>query len=107
MRALARRRAEKRHKKTIEKILIGQYANDRGIDLAGPPDVPAVKRPNLSGGSHDTDWPCPYCRHVNSIKRRSCAKCGKTPANGRRTRAAQRELEAEHRTREILKKHGL
>jgi hypothetical protein len=43
MRPLAQRGAEIRRKKRFEKILIGQYANDHGIDLAArPPDVAAV-----------------------------------------------------------------
>lgn len=65
-------------------------------------------RPNYSGGSHDMDWRCPACRHFNNIQRRACAKCKEPgPMNGRITRAALRELEAEHRTRAILDKHGL
>jgi hypothetical protein len=88
--------------------LLGPYASTRGIELdtEAPPAEP-VERPNRSGGSHDTDWRCPYCRHCNSIKRRSCAKCGKTPANGRLTRAALREREVQHRFQAMLKKHGL
>jgi hypothetical protein len=67
----------------------------------------AMRPVDRRGGSHDTDWRCPYCRHANSIKQRSCAKCFKSPANGRMTRAARRERAAEHRTQAILRKHGL
>jgi len=69
--------------------LLGQYASARGIELGtAVPQIAPVERPNRSGGSHDTDWRCPYCRRINCIKRRSCAKCGCAPANGRLTRAA-------------------
>jgi hypothetical protein len=90
--------------------LLGQYASARGIELdATAPPAEPVKRPNRSGGSHDTDWRCPYCRRFNSFKRRSCAnaKCGKSPPNGRLTRAALREREAWHKNEAMLKKHGL
>jgi hypothetical protein len=113
MRALARlgglKSAETRRLKRVERI-VTQYARDRGIDL-GPALVSTepVKRPNRSGGSHDTDWRCPRrdCRHFNSIKRRLCAKCGGTPANGRWTRARLRERAAEHRVAGILRKHDI
>jgi hypothetical protein len=113
MRTLARRGAEKsvetRRKKKALKILIADYATQHGIKLdPASLDVRPAKRPNRSGGSHDTDWRCPCCRHFNSIKRRACAKCHSLgPANGRLTRAALRELAAEHRTAAILAKHGL
>ena len=70
--------------------------------------VPAelLDRPSHAGGSHDHDWQCPYCRHANSIKRRACAKCARTPANGRMTKVARRARAAEHRTMAILRKHG-
>jgi hypothetical protein len=90
--------------------LLGLSAPAREIKLdATVPHVEPVERPNRSGGSHDTDWRCPYCRRFNSIKRRSCAnaKCGRTPANGRLTRARLREQEAWHRNQAMLKKHGL
>ena len=99
---------EARRKKRAAKGLIGQYADERGIDLdPALLDVRSVKRPNLSGGSHDTDWRCPFCRHYNSIKRRSCAKCFLTPANGRWTRARLRERAAERRTQSMLRRRGL
>ena len=81
----------------------------RAAEIAGIPLVPAelLTRPNLSGGSHDNDWPCPYCRHVNSIKRLSCAECHRSPANGRMTKAALRKREKEHRTWAYLVKFGL
>lgn len=111
MRALARlgglKSAETRRLKRAMKIL-APYARERGIDLdAVLAGAEPVMRPNLSGGSHDTDWRCPYCRRFNSTKRRSCAKCGRTPANGRWTRAALRARAAEHRTQAILMNHGL
>ena len=39
--------------------------------LLGIPAVPAemLDRPSLSGGSHENDWPCPYCAHVNGGRR--------------------------------------
>jgi hypothetical protein len=77
--------------------------------LLGIPPVPAemLDRPSFSGGSHQNDWPCPYCAHVNGGRRQACAKCGKTPANGRMTRADRRERAAEHRIAAILRKYGL
>jgi hypothetical protein len=89
-------RAESRQKNQVAKLL-------------AIPSVPAelLTRPNLSGGSHNNDWPCPYCSHVNSIKRQACARCGKTPANGRLTRAALREKAAEHATAGTLAKYGI
>jgi hypothetical protein len=82
---------------------------NKAAKILGLPPVPAelLTRPNRSGGSHDNDWRCPYCRHVNSIKRQSCAECAKKPANGRMTKAARRAREKEHRTRAYLAKFGL
>jgi hypothetical protein len=83
---------------------------DRVAKLLGIPPVPAelLKRPNLSGGSHDNDWRCPSCHHFNSEKRRACAKCNNVaPANGRITRRALRAREKEHRTQGYLRKVGL
>jgi hypothetical protein len=96
MRELALASAAARHKK-------------RAAEIAGILPVPAelLSRPNLSGGSPDNDWPCPYCRRVNSIQRRSCGECRKSPANGRMTMAARRKREKEYRTRAILAKFGL
>jgi ribosomal protein L37AE/L43A len=100
MRKIARlgglKSGETRHRKKVAKLL-------------GIPPVPAelVKREKRSGGSHHNDWPCPYCGHVNSMKRQACAECGKTPANGRMTKAARLARAAEHRTQAILRKHGL
>jgi len=108
MRALAQlsvlKRAEVQRKKKAAAIL-RDHATTKKIEL--PPDPEPYKRPNLSGGSHDNDWPCPYCRRVNSIKRRSCAECGKTPANGRITKAARLAREKEHRTQGYLSKLGI
>jgi hypothetical protein len=114
MRELGRRGAEKsvktRQERKAMKIL-AQYASAHGFDLpAAPVCAKPAKRPNLSGGSHDTDWRCAKknCRHFNSTKRRLCAKCqSPAPANGRLKRARLRELRAEHRTQAILAKHGL
>ena len=78
--------------------------------MLGMPEIPSelAKRPNRSGGSHDGDWRCAKCRGFNSIKSRSCSKCGSlAPANGRITRRALRERAEEHRTAAILRKHGL
>jgi hypothetical protein len=82
---------------------------DQVAEIAEIPPVPAelLTRPNLSGGSHDNDWRCPYCRNINSIKRHACAECGKTPANGRMTKSDRRVLEKEHRTQAYLGKFGL
>jgi hypothetical protein len=112
MRALARRGGEKsgeaRRLKKAAKILAGEYATKHGIDLdPAVLDARPVNAPNRSGGGHDSDWRCPHCRHFNTIKRRMCAKCGHTPANGRLTRAVWRERAAEHRTAAILARHGL
>jgi len=112
MRARARRgglkSGEARRKKKVVTALIAQYARETDTDLdPASLDVRPVKRPNLSGGSHDTDWRCPFCRHYNSTKRRSCAKCFRTPANGRWTRARLRERAAERRTQAILGELGL
>ena len=86
----ARRSAETRQRKSVEDILVGQYEKEQGIDLeSGLLGVPAARLQNRSGGSHDTDWRCPY------------------PENGRLTRAALRTRAAEHRTEAILKKYGL
>lgn len=69
--------------------------------------VADLNRPNHSGGSRDTDWRCPYCRRFNSIKKRLCAGCFRSPRNGRLTRGALRERAQEHRLQAILRKHGL
>jgi len=112
MRALAQRGGQKngetRRKKKVVTALIAQYAREHDTDHdPALLDVRPVKRPNLSGGSHDSDWPCsnPDC-HRNSIKRRSCAKCFRTPANGRWTRARLRERVAEHNTKAISESTG-
>jgi thiol-disulfide isomerase/thioredoxin len=76
--------------------------------VSGEDGVKLLKRPNLSGGSHDNDWRCPSCHHFNSEKRRACAKCNNVaPANGRITRRALRAREKEHRTQGYLRKVGL
>src|SRR3974390_988529 len=92
--------------------IITEYASQKGIPL--PPDITEIlpesilKRESRAGGSHDTDWRCPKCHHFNSIKSRACSKCQTgSPKNGRRTRAALRKRQAEHRNRAILRKHGL
>jgi hypothetical protein len=87
-------------------MILGEYAG-AWIDLDAALVAKPAKRPKLSGGSHDTDWRCPYCRHFNSIKRRLCAQCVRSPGNGRLTRAALRERVAEHRVEAILSKRGL
>jgi hypothetical protein len=79
MRELARRGAEKsvetRRKKKVIKMALAEYASSHGIDLdAALACAKPAKRENRSGGSHDTDWRCPYCRRFNSIKRRLCAE---------------------------------
>jgi hypothetical protein len=78
MRELGRRgglkSGETRQEKEALKMILGEYASERGIDLDAALAAKPAKRPNLSGG---TDWRCanPDCRHFNSIKRRVCAKC--------------------------------
>ena len=67
----------------------------------------APQLPDLSGGSHDTDWRCPKCRQFHSAKRWLCQNCGYWVRKRRITRAQLREREAEHRTMAILSKHGL
>lgn len=67
----------------------------------------AVRLPDLSGGSHDTDWRCPNCRQFQSAKRWICRHCGHVARKRRTTRKRLRELEAEHRTGGILRMHGL
>ena len=101
MRALARlggvASGETRRRKKVAKIL----------EL---PKMPAemLRRPNRSGGSHESDWRCPGCRAFNSIHRRACSTCEcLAPANGRLTKRALRERAAEHWTEAILRKHGL
>jgi hypothetical protein len=71
--------------------------------------IAAAMRPvDQSAGDHSTDWRCPKCDHFNTIKRFHCRECGSiAPKNGRLTRAALRERQAEHRTDAILRKHGL
>jgi hypothetical protein len=65
-------------------------------------------REKHAGGSHESDWRCPKCRHYNTFKLGICSKCRElAPTNGRLTRKALRERAAEHRTRAILRKHGL
>lgn len=99
--------AETRQLKRVERI-VTQYAREQAVDLdAALPSAGPVKRPNRSGGSHDTDWRCPKCRRFYSFKRRMCPRCELTPPNGRMTRARLRERTAEHRTQAILAKHGL
>ena len=92
--------------------IIKEYASRKGIAL--PPDITEIlpeellKRESRAGGSHDTDWRCRKCHHFNSIKSRACSKCQTvSPRNGRLTRAALRERQAEYRNRAILRKHGL
>ena len=59
--------------------------------------IEAMRPPDLSSGDHVTDWRCPLCHDLNSIKRRACATCnGVPPGNQRLTRAALRERRAEH-----------
>jgi hypothetical protein len=84
---------------SAEEIIGRRFAAEEIAELLRPT--------NRSGGSHDLDWRCPYCRHFNSIQRWSCARCFRAPQNGRKTRAALRERAAEHRNTAILRKHGL
>jgi hypothetical protein len=68
--------------------------------------IEGLRRPDARGGSHEYDWRCPGCHHVNSEKRRMCAKCeAMAPENGRQTRKALRERAEEHKVAAILKKH--
>ena len=66
-----------------------------------------AKRPSFSGGWHVNDLRCPQCRQYNSIKRRLCAKCGHSPANGRLTKAALKVRTEEHCVQATIRKHGL
>jgi hypothetical protein len=84
---------ETRRRKKVAKML--------GLD---PVPAELLKRPSHAGGSHEDDWPCPYCHHVNSIKRQACAKCARTPANGRMTKAAREVRAEEYRNQAILRK---
>jgi hypothetical protein len=59
------------------------------------------------GGSHETDWRCSQCRHFNSEKRQSCAKCAYAPGNGRLTKATIRARRAERATQAYLRNVGL
>ena len=81
------------------------------MESLGRDPIPAAmlkaKPPNRSGGSPETDWRCPQCRHFNSIKRRMCAKCGQSPVKRRLTRKALRVRAEEHRVQAILRKHRL
>jgi len=61
----------------------------------------------MRGGLHETDWRCSQCRHFNSEKRQSCAKCAYAPGNGRLTRAAIRARRAERATQAYLRKFRL
>jgi uncharacterized paraquat-inducible protein A len=63
-----------------------------------PQEVMEAMRPQHQySGDHETDWRCPQCHHFNSAKRWACAQCKTvSPQNGRLTRAALRELAAEH-----------
>jgi len=92
--------------------IVAEYAAEKGIPL--PPDITEIlpesilKRESRAGGSHDTDWRCPKCHHFNSIKSRGCSKCQTvSPTNGRLTRAALRERQAEYRNQAILARYGL
>jgi hypothetical protein len=133
MRALARRgglaSGEARRLKKVRRIMAEWVSHRYKIEL--PPDYSpeaimrshfeatgrvftldeieeALRPVDRRGGSHDNDWRCPGCRHFNSEKRRACAKCKSlAPANGRRTRAALRAMEEEHRTQAVLRKFGL
>jgi hypothetical protein len=79
-----------RQEKKAVKMALAEFATAHGIDLDAALVAKPAKRPNISGGSQDTDWRCPYCRRFNSIKRHLCAKCDRNPGNGRLTRAARR-----------------
>lgn len=111
MRELARRgglkSGEARRLKRVERILTA-YAKERGIaaPAISEPFGP-VKGPNRSGGSHETDWRCPYCQHFNTVKRYLCAKCSQNPGNGRMKRSTLRERAAEHQTSAVLRRYGI
>ena len=104
---------EARRLKKVQKILM-VCASEMGEDLsilliydelrrAG-----LLKRSKRSGGSHDDDWRCPYCRRFNGIQRYVCAICYTlAPANGRLTRSRLREMAEEHRIAAILRKFEL
>ena len=101
---------ETRRLKRVHQIL-AEYAAQKGIpdplQLVDVLPEELLKRESRAGGSHDIDWRCRRCHHFNSIKTRACSKClTVSPPNGRLTRAALRELQAEHRNRAILAKHG-
>jgi hypothetical protein len=102
---------ETRRRNAFTLKLAGWYAIWEPCHKRGSTDeeiAEALQPVDKRGGSHDTDWRCPRCRHFNSIKRRACAKCNSVaPANGRRTRAALRERVEEHKTAAILKEDGL
>jgi hypothetical protein len=118
MRDLGRRgglkSGETRHEARVCGIL-AECAAQKGtgvpLDLLDPTEIwpeSILERESRAGGSHDTDWRCRECLHFNSIKSRACSKCRTPgPLNGRLTRAALRERQAEHRNRAILKKYGL
>jgi hypothetical protein len=76
------------------------------LSLEQVEEVTAQGLPNASGGSHDTDWRCPGCHQFHSAKKWFCRRCGRL-IRKRTTRKRLRELEAEHRTAGILRKHGL
>lgn len=101
---------ETRRRNRAERILEEYASGKRGIETpetakAGYPSVAscvsgvtgegltleqnagAMRSAGRRGGSHDTDWRCSQCRHFNSEKRRSCAKCAYAPLNGRSTPA--------------------
>ena len=71
-----------------------------------PEQIAEAVRAWRRGGSHDTDWRCPKCRHFNIEKRRSCAKCACVPLR-RIFRAQLRARAEQHRIAAILRNHGL
>ena len=71
-----------------------------------PEEIAGAVRAWMRGGSHETDWRCPKCRHFNVEKRRSCAKCACVPRR-RMSRARLRALTEQHRIATILRNHGL
>jgi len=115
MRELGRRGGLKSgEKRRLDRVglMLGFSALDRGdstllLGEAIQQLARAEKRPNRSGGSHETDWRCPECGHFSSIQNRACAKCRMPgPQNGRWTKKRLRERRAERRIAAILDKHG-
>jgi len=115
MRELGRRgglkSGETRRLKRASQI-VADYASQKGtgvpFEMTKLLPEAVLKPESRAGGSRDTDWRCRECRHFNSLKSRACSKCRTvSPTNGRLTRAALRERQAEHRTKAILRKYGL